>query len=190
MCGERSSVACVHTVPIGSSPHARGTRQGLTREPGRHRFILACAGNACAGRPRLPQSAVHPRMCGECLPAASTTSILIGSSPHVRGTPPGYRLPAAQRRSIPACAGNALDGISRKAVNTVHPRMRGEHRTYSFTTRVTTGSSPHVRGTLLQDRERLPPERFIPACAGTAPGRPGPHSPHRTESESLIYSVS
>ena len=166
--GERAGPGSDRTKPVGSSPHARGTRQGLTREPGRHRFILACAGNACAGRPRLPQSAVHPRMCGECLPAASTTSILIGSSPHVRGTPPGYRLPAAQRRSIPACAGNALDGISRKAVNTVHPRMRGEHRTYSFTTRVTTGSSPHVRGTLLQDRERLPPERFIPACAGNA----------------------
>ena len=124
--GERAGPGSDRTKPVGSSPHARGTRQGLTREPGRHRFILACAGNACAGRPRLPQSAVHPRMCGECLPAASTASILIGSSPHVRGTPPGYRLPAAQRRSIPACAGNAPGRPGNAPLSAVHPRMRGE----------------------------------------------------------------
>ena len=173
--GERAGPGSDRTKPVGSSPHARGTRQGLTREPGRHRFILACAGNACAGRPRLPQSAVHPRMCGECLPAASTTSILIGSSPHVRGTPPGYRLPAAQRRSIPACAGNALDGISRKAVNTVHPRMRGERSRKTGERAPVGGSSPHARGTRQADHLNRIVQRFIPAYAGNATTLHRPH---------------
>ena len=170
---ERTRGRPISEERIGSSPHTRGTRRPRVRSHKTRRFIPACAGNAAGADPRTGPASVHPRMRGERVRWAAAPSSISGSSPHVRGMPACRFNNIDPDRFIPACAGNALDGISRKAVNTVHPRMRGEHRTYSFTTRVTTGSSPHVRGTLLQDRERLPPERFIPACAGNAPGRPG-----------------
>ena len=171
MCGERGGTLYRCRGHGGSSPHARGTRQGLTREPGRHRFILACAGNACAGRPRLPQSAVHPRMCGECLPAASTASILIGPSPHARGTLVRMAGNLRQRRFIPACVGNASRISATCSATPVHPRMCGERELLVNLLHEFHGSSPHTRGTPLSRFDLGQFLRFIPACAGNAPWR-------------------
>ena len=172
MCGERGTQPCGVLRLLGSSPHTRGTRRPRVRSHKTRRFILACAGNACAGRPRLPQSAVHPRMCGECLPAASTASILIGPSPHVRGTRirPVQERPCA--RFIPACAGNAsLIGQGLPSM-TVHPRIRGERTRNQTVTTQLHGSSPHTRGTRHPSPGSSRPGRFIPAYAGNA--RPHP----------------
>ena len=126
MRGERAFRSDCGALAGGSSPHARGTlRQPCNVAPG-GRFIPACAGNArpsCGSRPRRT---VHPRMRGEREMHKVSRDRSDGSSPHARGTPAGRIAGRAQRRFIPACAGNALFADQITSLMSVHPRMRGE----------------------------------------------------------------
>ena len=51
---------------------------------------------------------------------------------------------------------------------TVHPRMRGERMPIRSCWYGRIGSSPHARGTPLNDCIEVFDDRFIPACAGNA----------------------
>ena len=71
-------------------------------------------------------------------------------------------------RFIPACAGNAGRLPALGQSHAVHPRMCGERVVPGGNHDMLSGSSPHVRGTLLKRQPRPHPVRFIPACAGNA----------------------
>ena len=168
MRGERAFRSDCGALAGGSSPHARGTlRQPCNVAPG-GRFIPACAGNArpsCGSRPRRT---VHPRMRGEREMHKVSRDRSDGSSPHARGTPAGRIAGRAQRRFIPACAGNALFADQITSLMSVHPRMRGERVGSSTVVPRVSGSSPHARGTPGNDATVTCTGRFIPACAGNA----------------------
>ena len=51
----------------------------------------------------------HPRACGENEEATKTAFILPGSSPRVRGKPPGILDPGRGSRLIPARAGKTAE---------------------------------------------------------------------------------
>ena len=108
MRGERQYVHQDVDVTVGSSPHARGTRGHAGQAPQDHRFIPACAGNACGRRPSARRTSVHPRMRGERVPGVRLSTATSGSSPHARGTRHSQGVAHARHRFIPACAGNAL----------------------------------------------------------------------------------
>ena len=147
----------------GSSPRVRGTPD---LHQGARRFIPACAGNA--GQ-RIPVCRpVHPRVCGERVPADAPLVPHSGSSPRVRGTRRPHTPRSRCCRFIPACAGNAerRSGVPRKSP--VHPRVCGERPSFGIFTELVAGSSPRVRGTRAQ-ASFARPLRFIPACAGNAP---------------------
>ncbi|SAI49135.1 Domain of uncharacterised function (DUF2825) [Bordetella ansorpii] len=150
----------------GSSPHARGTH-ALGRVVLRlGRFIPACAGNT-SKRIRVPRiRTVHPRMRGEHSFTRRAWRWMLGSSPHARGTLTTVPLFQQQRRFIPACAGNTPAAMSPMRRDSVHPRMRGEHRSLVNTRSPGRGSSPHARGTRRRGQSRGREARFIPACAG------------------------
>ncbi len=107
VCGERQPLGDNALSAIGSSPRVRGTQMPGKRPIPEDRFIPACAGNASASRMTSSVAAVHPRVCGERLEAASAVAQRDGSSPRVRGTPFLRLLLLAPGRFIPACAGNA-----------------------------------------------------------------------------------
>ena len=168
MRGERALTRQRDQQVIGSSPHARGTPNGISPSKRNHRFIPACAGNArTAGRAPMV-GPVHPRMRGERRRATLGLAWPAGSSPHARGTL--LRLQTAQElaRFIPACAGNAGTSTVKGPPGPVHPHMRGERRARARAAARASGSSPHARGTheLLLSFRRL--IRFIPTCAGNA----------------------
>ena len=111
-----------------------------------------------------------------------------GSSPRVRGAPGAPRGPGVYERFIPACAGSAefvaLDSfVSRfipacagsatpeeraEHIGAVHPRVCGERELFVVYLWNKYGSSPRVRGALLNAPSGCPDLRFIPACAGSA----------------------
>ncbi len=99
-----------------------------------------------------------------------------GSSPRVRGTGSGRQLAGQRRRFIPACAGNRTAGCRRGAYPAVHPRVCGEQGGQLGVDLGRGGSSPRVRGTVLQHATDEVKLRFIPACAGNS-------KPAATESE-------
>ena len=111
-------------------------------------------------------------MCGEHLFGPVMTVWFLGSSPHVRGTLMMALYQSAKKGIIPACAGNTgtILRIDKRLGD--HPRMCGEHSSF-FGSRVGgSGSSPHVRGTLLLLRLQGWRLGIIPACAGNTPRPP------------------
>ena len=147
VCGERSRSRTDDDPAAGSSPRVRGTPRHYAFAALVDRFIPACAGNASARRRRPMTPAVHPRVCGERWPAVLTFSVVIGSSPRVRGTLRPSRFKFRPRRFIPACAGNATVRGHEARHRAVHPRVCGERFTCPVMTTFRAGSSPRVRGT-------------------------------------------
>ena len=91
---------------------------------------------------------VHPHVCGELLAQCESHSTTC--------------------RFIPACAGNS-DGWGRPSrAWPVHPRVCGELALRAQAAGQTRGSSPRVRGTLIELQHALVSQRFIPACAGNS----------------------
>ena len=152
----------------GSSPRVRGTRQTECLAGSRNRFIPACAGNADRHWQAVGPSPVHPRVCGERHSMTGLGRAAFGSSPRVRGTPGAYRPCTADRRFIPACAGNAGRRRFRYSPASVHPRVCGERPAALPAETEDAGSSPRVRGTRDGNGGRPSAKRFIPACAGNA----------------------
>ena len=171
MRGERRSVSKCGPSKNGSSPHARGTLEGMTDFVRNVRFIPACAGNAGEAQRKCASDGVHPRMRGERSAGGDANVSSYGSSPHARGTPRAFFPAADGVRFIPACAGNAWPPASAVAGSSVHPRMRGERSGGPSSASSFSGSSPHARGTLDFLIVTQAPGRFIPACAGNAPRR-------------------
>ncbi len=169
MRGERRQRHGVRDRDVGSSPHARGTRERHEPGPAHWRIIPACAGNAPIPNGRPGALTDHPRMRGERLQCASRSCRHYGSSPHARGTPAGAAQGLRECRIIPACAGNAAGGISVGRHSADHPRMRGERPSAAAIDAAERGSSPHARGTRRTRPWGCTCCRIIPACAGNAP---------------------
>ena len=126
MRGERLRPHIRAGPAVGSSPHARGTRNSAVFVFGDSRFIPACAGNAFRRVPAVGRDTVHPRMRGERQRWVINCVRASGSSPHARGTPGDALFQFLDCRFIPACAGNASAWVPCRWLQTVHPRMRGE----------------------------------------------------------------
>src|SRR5579883_2995226 len=134
------------------------------------RFIPACAGNALERAPAMFFFTVHPRVCGEREVMEQRVQMGHGSSPRVRGTLYLEQFSCSYERFIPACAGNADKALETIPAAAVHPRVCGERNAQVSGGVVACGSSPRVRGTHKQFVAWLKRNRFIPACAGNAPG--------------------
>ena len=151
---------------FGSSPRARGTRDGHLEPRRLTRLIPARAGNTAGAGGCRPCLTAHPRARGEHHDQEGSHPDSGGSSPRARGTPNVDRSPVLAVRLIPARAGNTQ--ASRSAANhtTAHPRARGEHTAVLVAALGPSGSSPRARGTLFDKRIRRGWLQLIPARAG------------------------
>ena len=131
----------------GSSPRVRGTRNVGRFNRRDNRFIPACAGNTEKADFRRLGHPVHPRVCGEHIESHTDGVCAGGSSPRVRGTLYDYALGYVCNRFIPACAGNTTMPMRQRPIETVHPRVCGEHMLMLDMMQTGRGSSPRVRGT-------------------------------------------
>ena len=151
MRGEHETQVIPPQEAPGSSPHARGTRP-VGRQRHHHKGIIpACAGNTPPTSPWKDGHRDHPRMRGEHLYSHRKKLTAAGSSPHARGTPRPTRRRGARGGIIPACAGNTTPEPPSSERSRDHPRMRGEHGAPHDQRADTQGSSPHARGTHLQN---------------------------------------
>ena len=151
MCGEHNFDLSEKWRESGSSPHVRGTHSLTHIRAFTTGIIPACAGNTFWADRRQKWSWDHPRMCGEHPLLTGRCRTTSGSSPHVRGTrirPPPY---VQTFGIIPACAGNTLWQWAHSVKTWDHPRMCGEHGRVIGDVFFRLGSSPHVRGTPIQN---------------------------------------
>ena len=132
----------------GLSPRVRGNRRVL--EDGNEALgsIPACAGEpsrrALQGRP--PE--VYPRVCGGTSASSYGKASAMGLSPRVRGNRLGMPLRVRLKRSIPACAGEPVSGVSPAGELRVYPRVCGGTDWPAWPWASAWGLSPRVRGNL------------------------------------------
>ena len=108
MRGEHAGIFLQVVATLGSSPHARGTRQLIVTVEDFRGIIPACAGNTKVAHTCELKLRDHPRMRGEHEIGDDMDELLQGSSPHARGTPTGRASEHQPHGIIPACAGNTV----------------------------------------------------------------------------------
>ena len=132
----------------GSSPHTRGPPIDAGPTGDALGFIPAYAGSTKRRRQNFKPGKVHPRIRGVHHGHSRLRAIYRGSSPHTRGPLPGIFCAHAVGRFIPAYAGSTSRVEGSRAVQEVHPRIRGVHTTSAAHDAGAQGSSPHARGPL------------------------------------------
>ena len=148
-------------------------------------IIPACAGSTT--HPTRPKSADrdHPRMRGEHGRSAGRGYVPSGSSPHARGALTMAITLEQAKGIIPACAGSTQRPRNRLHSKRDHPRMRGEHAVSMNPLKISSGSSPHARGALLEsvalvlkggDHPRMRGEHVIEGCTGIRYPGSSPHA--------------
>ena len=172
MCGEHFIISARGLGKTGSSPHVRGALSQLQCPCRWLGIIPACAGSTRTLRGFRTGRWDHPRMCGEHYVHRPQLDWDVGSSPHVRGARCFATVFLDGFGIIPACAGSTCPSRPSAATAGDHPRMCGEHRICCQSCKISTGSSPHVRGALARRFASGSATGIIPACAGSTPMSP------------------
>ena len=150
----------------GSSPLARGLRQGDGGRPQSGRIIPARAGFTSARDGRDGTVSDHPRSRGVYDGGWRFASRRGGSSPLARGLRDMVARTGDKDRIIPARAGFTSAVAVAGAEESDHPRSRGVYRAFLDAGGLSSGSSPLARGLPAAVGESLCGGRIIPARAG------------------------
>ena len=153
----------------GLSPRVRGNLALALITPDGTGSIPACAGEPCARHPcctRCSGDEVYPRVCGGTTLCLRRNRVLRGLSPRVRGNRDVRTEWRAVKRSIPACAGEPISGLTPNTTYKVYPRVCGGTPHRPRATRFVHGLSPRVRGNHPRRAMSALYMGSIPACAG------------------------
>ena len=113
---------------VGSSPLARGTRNGVRVACRSGGLIPARAGNTKITTRANTAFRAHPRSRGEHADFTMSILVAVGSSPLARGTRVFCVYVAGSVGLIPARAGNTQYQGCPEPAYRAHPRSRGEHQ--------------------------------------------------------------
>ena len=154
------------TIPLGSSPLARGLRSQPWRNYTDWRIIPARAGFTVSRSPRDRCGQDHPRSRGVYLSSHISAFSSAGSSPLARGLHLRLLALLVGMRIIPARAGFTQREPSSRPGAPDHPRSRGVYSSSLPTFGGLRGSSPLARGLPCRDVHHLDDPGIIPARAG------------------------
>ena len=179
-CGENQRSETTLRVKPGSSPRMRGKRLSVLAHTSTYRLIPAHAGKTCVGCCLGNRFWAHPRACGENYVDEATLLPEPGSSPRMRGKPPGRAQPCLGPRLIPAHAGKTRLPALPMNDQRAHPRACGENPFTALARSPGCGSSPRMRGKQRDFWTRNTLTGLIPAHAGKTPVcLPRPRPSHR-----------
>ena len=170
VCGGTEFTSWPDAMEKGLSPRVRGNLAQAEAERKAEGSIPACAGEPHPGRHSTRPLPVYPRVCGGTNARRRYIRASKGLSPRVRGNPRGAVQLAAERRSIPACAGEPSGKRNDRTFTTVYPRVCGGTDEKGGVPAARQGLSPRVRGNPQGDAAAIRRGRSIPACAGEPPG--------------------
>ena len=119
----------------------------------------------------------HPRTCGEKFIDPKSTTLSIGSPPHMRGKEKTGYFFLPLTRITPAHAGKSFVNFHQKKGSEDHPRTCGEKAVSSDEDTPQIGSPPHMRGKVGQKIKNRRGERITPAHAGKSLDLPSYHQP-------------
>ena len=150
--GEHARTGTTTPRRSGSSPHTRGARPRRRVWTILDGIIPAYAGSTWIIVTRQAPARDHPRIRGEHATSWGGPESGCGSSPHTRGAHVRTRGMTHDSRIIPAYAGSTAAADWGLDWRTDHPRIRGEHLSFTWCDARTAGSSPHTRGAQISGR--------------------------------------
>ena len=146
VCGENRPLRGRWGGGEGTSPRMRGKPQIVAVYGGVRRNIPAYAGKTPAQCPRTAYHEEHPRVCGENPGGPLFCSMLLGTSPRMRGKLFGMCATSSKKRNIPAYAGKTQKIFIDPPRIEEHPRVCGENRVLNCSSMMVSGTSPRMRG--------------------------------------------
>ena len=138
-----------------------------------NRNIPAYAGKTSVVVPGQSGITEHPRVCGENAIVGCKDATTFGTSPRMRGKPGLEDRHILPRGNIPAYAGKTTIAVQLGNQHKEHPRVCGENFPFLYRIRLIRGTSPRMRGKLLNKLPIQIKHRNIPAYAGKTQ-----HTPH------------
>ena len=146
VCGEKHEGDVISKAHELSSPRVRGKVSLEMRAFDLHRIIPACAGKRARDYGLKDTGEDHPRVCVEKEFVTPLDSMMLGSSPRVRGKVLSAAPVSVPVHIIPACAGKSCTCAVCCGCCWDHPRVCGEKCSSSRISFRCSGSSPRVRG--------------------------------------------
>ena len=165
-CGENGTTGSGLFLFRGSSPRMRGKQHLRIRDQLSNGLIPAHAGKTDRPAFSAVAAGAHPRACGENRVSPRSTAAGTGSSPRMRGKQVDFVRPAAPAGLIPAHAGKTSGFRVSVGPSRAHPRACGENQSERPTANRPSGSSPRMRGKLINRLSRQSRQGLIPAHAG------------------------
>ena len=154
-------------------------------------IIPACAGNTPIPEFSNSELRGYPHRRGEHRRSRRPSLPTGWLSPQTRGTPRKRRFTTRSTGVIPTDAGNTLHGKVSGVSGRDHPRTCGEHLNCLPSHDRYSGSSPHMRGTLMVGCTQPQLAGIIPAHAGNtgyqSPCKSGQRDHPRTCGEHIEY---
>ena len=167
MRGEHWRYSWLRSSSRGSTPHARRALALHRLLSLRHGIIPSSAGSTRAHERRAQLHRNHPRIRREHRMSKHTRWLSRGSSPHTRGARSVSDASVRLDGIIPAYAGSTCGRPSAPSCRRDHPRIRGEHQTFTEKSTFNQGSSPHTRGAPGGQAGDGQEHGIIPAYAGS-----------------------
>ena len=149
VCGEHSKHPIGIAIGKGSSPRMRGAHIIANAWYIVIGIIPAYAGSTLRGKSCMGMGRDHPRVCGEHSAGESNANETAGSSPRMRGALESSSQNGNIKGIIPAYAGSTLLPRQHGRAVRDHPRVCGEHLTKLEFDLLYQGSSPRMRGALV-----------------------------------------
>ena len=166
MYGETEFCARARLGAAGLSPRVRGNPLFLADPVHALRSIPACTGKPCGSDAVKSVPRVYPRVYGETMNGWHIPIVTSGLSPRVRGNHYHAVVMRVANGSIPACTGKPGSAKEFVCQYVVYPRVYGETPLPSWSTLISAGLSPRVRGNPRNQGIISYPSGSIPACTG------------------------
>ena len=166
LCGEKERLSQYCSAPAGSPPPMRGKDANASKAIADHGITPAYAGKREVFRLSLAVSWDHPRLCGEKSWTNSSSVLMLGSPPPMRGKGSMTTQPQPCFRITPAYAGKSSLSSFSTCRAWDHPRLCGEKSSHVPLDAALTGSPPPMRGKGLYPASALALHGITPAYAG------------------------
>ncbi len=149
-----------------STPHARGSTLLVSWLQGHQHVYPACAGIHPPSAVRVCRLMGLPRMRGDPPRSRHPQASRRLSTPHARGSTSNKEATLVAKEVYPACAGIHPPTNPYISMVSSLPRMRGDPPPYSNCPSIASWSTPHARGSTLQETSLRKLSGVYPACAG------------------------
>ena len=148
---------------LGSPPRGRGKAEQQAYEQLQSGITPAQAGKSRPSPASEMPTKDYPRMGGEKKRRALSVSAFLGSPPRGRGKDAGLSAALPGCRITPARAGKSLSLSGWSSGRQDHPRMGGEKPFLFYGGSSDSGSPPHRRGKVRNERNEIMEVRITPA---------------------------